>query len=80
MGPPVADLTGRGDRGTTGAMKTKAFGLFLAAAALAGCASNDPYSAPQATPSHSLRAPVVAPSGPASPFWWPMPDSWWPLQ
>lgn len=60
--------------------KTVAAAL-LAAALLGGCASDDPWSAPQQQPSRSLpRAPVVAPSGPSSPWWWPMPDGWWPFQ
>jgi type IV pilus biogenesis protein CpaD/CtpE len=58
----------------------RALALAVAAAPLlAGCASDEPYSAPQGAPSHSTRTPVVAPSGPASPFWWPMPDTWWPF-
>lgn len=67
-------------------MKTRtlrSFALVLAVAAaplLAGCASEGPYSAPQGTPQTSTRTPVVAPSGPSSPFWWPMPDSWYPFQ
>ncbi len=53
----------------------------LLGAGLLGCASDQPYSAPQQQPSRSLpRAPVVAPSGPASPWWFPAPDSWWPFQ
>ncbi len=53
----------------------------LAGAALAGCASNAPYTAPQTAPQRMLpRAPVVAPSGPGSPWWWPLPSSWWPVQ
>jgi hypothetical protein len=48
---------------------------------LLGCSSDQPYSAPQQQPSRTLpRAPVVAPSGPASPWWFPAPDSWWPFQ
>ena len=54
--------------------------LVAAAASLAACRSNDPWSAPQASPQRTMRTPVVAPSGPASPFWWPMPDAWWPFR
>lgn len=64
-------------------MKTRGFALVLVLAAgslLAGCASDEPYSAPQGSPSHSMRTPVVAPSGYSSPFWWPMPDAWYPFQ
>jgi len=56
-------------------------GLLLTAALLAACASDDPYSAPGPSANQTLpRAPVVAPSGPGSPWWWIMPDSWWPIQ
>ena len=61
-------------------MKKRALGLCLVAVSLAACASDEPYSAPQGAPSHSMRTPVVAPSGPTSPFWWPMPDGWYPFQ
>jgi len=54
--------------------------LMAAAASLAACKSSDPWAAPQASPQRTMRAPVVAPSGPASPFWWPMPDAWWPFR
>ncbi len=60
-------------------MKTRLLGACLLVLALAGCASDGPYSAPQGSPQTSTRTPVVAPSGPSSPFWWPMPDSWWPF-
>ncbi|MHC4820138.1 MAG: hypothetical protein ACYTDX_00285 [Planctomycetota bacterium] len=54
--------------------------LLLALAAGTGaCASNDePYTAPQ-TPANSRipRAPVVAPTGQESPWWWMLPESWW---
>ena len=49
-------------------------------ALLTGCASDQPYSAPLGAPQRTTRTPVVAPSGPASPFWWPGPDAWWPFQ
>jgi hypothetical protein len=55
-------------------------GVLLGAAALGGCASDGPYAAPQQQPQRSLpRAPVVAPSGPASPWWWPLGESLWPF-
>ena len=66
-------------------MKSRARSILLAAAAVAmaaaltGCSSNEPWGAPQASPQRSMRAPVVAPSGPQSPFWWPLPDGWWPF-
>ena len=63
-------------------MKRRALPILLAAAAaaaLAGCNANEPWGAPQAAPQRSMRTPVVAPSGPQSPFWWPLPDGWWPF-
>ena len=45
---------------------------------LAGCASDQPYSVPQGAPQRQMRTPLVAPSGPASPWWWPLKDGWWP--
>ena len=58
-----------------------ALAMLAGAALLGGCASNEPYTAPQAQPQRVLpRAPVVAPSGPSSPWWWPLFDSWWPFQ
>jgi type IV pilus biogenesis protein CpaD/CtpE len=61
--------------------RTLRLAVLVAAAAaplLAGCASGDPYAAPQAAPVRTTRSPVVAPSGPASPWWWPLWESWWP--
>jgi hypothetical protein len=63
-------------------MKRRIPGILVAlaaAACLAGCASDEPWTPPQAAPQRSMRTPVVAPSGPASPFWWPLPDAWWPF-
>lgn len=63
-------------------MRKRLPGVLLAlaaAAALSGCASGEPWTPPQASPQRSMRTPVVAPSGPASPFWWPLPDGWWPF-
>lgn len=55
-------------------------GILCAAALATGCASNDPWTPPASQPRTTLpRAPVVAPSGPESPFWWLLPDSWWPF-
>jgi type IV pilus biogenesis protein CpaD/CtpE len=55
--------------------------LAAGAALLSACASNQPYTAPQAQPQYRVpRSPVVAPSVGPSPWWWPMPDTWWPWQ
>ena len=55
-------------------------GAVAGGALLSGCASDQPYTAPQVSPQRTLpRAPVVAPSGPTSPFFWPLPDTWWPF-
>ncbi len=51
----------------------------LAAPLLAGCASDQPYSAPQAAPQRTMRTPLVAPMGPASPWWWPLGETLWPF-
>jgi len=65
----------------TRTLRSLALALAVAAAPfLAGCASDQPYSAPQGAPQRSTRTPVVAPSGAASPFWWPGPEAWWPFQ
>ncbi len=83
---PAEALTRRARHGKTNGMKgRRSRFLALAAVALAGmlsaCASNEPFTAPQAQPQTRLpRAPVVAPSGYTSPWWWPMPSSWWPWQ
>jgi len=58
-----------------------ALALAAVVAASAGCASNQPYTAPSPSANQALpRAPVVAPSGPGSPWWWPLPNEWWPIQ
>ncbi len=52
------------------------------AALLAGCSSSGgtPYGGGGGAQSYLPRAPVVAPSGPGSPWFWPLPNSWWPVQ
>jgi hypothetical protein len=66
-------------------MKSRALRIALLAAAAAlplagaGCASDEPYAVPQASPQRTMRTPLVAPSGPASPWWWPFGESLWPF-
>jgi hypothetical protein len=65
-------------------MKSRALRIAVLAAAacvpcLAGCASDQPYAVPQAAPQRTMRTPLVAPSGPASPWWWPLGESLWPF-
>ncbi len=51
----------------------------LAGAFLAGCASDQPYSVPQAAPQRTMRTPLVAPMGPAAAWWWPFGEALWPF-
>ena len=53
--------------------------LLAGGASLGGCASGEPWTPPANQARSSLpRAPVVAPSGPTSPWWWPLFNSWYP--
>ncbi len=66
-------MRGRSIRGLAAA-------ALFGASLLAGCASGEPWTPPPMQPRTTQpRAPVVAPSGPESPWWWPLWDSWWPF-
>lgn len=72
--------TGHGGRSAGRLARSLALACLLALG-MAGCASDTPYTAPSSGPNRTLpRQPVVAPSGPGSPWWWPAPADWWPIQ